>query len=101
MVGLEPDDAFVGGDPFKAKCIRGEGRYLIYLANPSGEQPETDFPATQVAEVASNLPDGNYTCGWFDPKSGSWVRGKLLQGGPQILKAPVGADWVTWIEEKR
>lgn len=99
LVGLEPDDAFVGGDPFKAKCIGGNGRYLIYLANPSGETPETDFPATQAAEVSINLPNGSYTCNWFDPKSGTWIRGKLLKGGQQLLKAPAGEDWVVWIEK--
>jgi len=100
LVGLEPDDTFVGGDSYKAKCMRGEGRYLVYLANPSGEKPETDFPATQVAGLTVTLPEGKYTCNWFDPKSGTWIRGKLLQGGPQSLKAPAGEDWVLWIEKK-
>jgi hypothetical protein len=101
LVGLEPDDTFAGGEPFKAKCIQGNGMYLIYLANPSGEKPETDFPATQAAEVTINLPNGSYTCNWFDPKSGTWIRGSMLKGGEQLLKAPAGEDWVVWIAEKR
>lgn len=98
LAGMQPDDAFVGNEPFKYKCIQDQEKFIIYLANPSGENPETDFPAAEVPKIDLDLPNGNYQLFWFDPDTGNWVRG-AVSGGPQKLNAPSLGDWVLLIEK--
>lgn len=81
MVGMQPDDAMVGGDPFRAKCARDDKTIIVYLANPSGTTPETDSPATGKPSVRINLPAGKYSTRWFNPRTGVWTEGKPCTGG--------------------
>lgn len=34
LVGYQPDDACVGNDPLRVKCIRNGSNYIVYHANP-------------------------------------------------------------------
>jgi hypothetical protein len=98
LLGMQPDDALAGNQPARYKGMKGDNAYLIYLANPSGDNPETDFPATKIPEVSLTLPTGSYTLQWFDPDTGNWLREKLSTTGEQVnLKAPDIEDWVLWI----
>ncbi|GAB2791382.1 hypothetical protein GCM10027275_40420 [Rhabdobacter roseus] len=100
LVNMKPDDALVGNDPARWKCSHQEGTYLIYLANPSGREPGTDFPGLKPPSVSLNLKKGPYTVSWFDPDSGSWVYGSTSQGGDTTLTAPGPEDWVVLIQKQ-
>jgi hypothetical protein len=100
LVGLKPDDARVGGDPLRAKCAHDDKTILVYLANPTGQTPETDNPATQAPSVTVRLPGGHFSVRWFNPRTGQWTEGKPVPGGePRKLTAPAAqrtraGDWV-------
>ena len=100
LVGMKPDDALAGNDPYRFKCMHNNGTYILYLANPSGNVPETDFPANRnIPEVSIELASGKYEVRWYDPVTGTWVHGGMINGGRQILKAPWIEDWVLLIEK--
>jgi hypothetical protein len=99
LVGLKPNDALVGNDPFRYKCIQDQQHTIVYLANPSGNTPETDFPSAAIPEVSLQLKKGNYQIHWFDPDTGNWVRGSRATGGLQTFKAPAGEDWILLIKK--
>jgi hypothetical protein len=99
LVGMQPDDGMVGNAPFTYKCIRDEENIIIYLANPSGENPETDFPARAVPYVELYLEEGEYQPQWFDPDAGTWVRSGRIMGGQHRLVAPSIEDWVLLIRK--
>ena len=100
LVGLTPDDACVGDDPLKWKCIRSSNTFIIYIANPSGDTPKTDHVADTVPEITVHLPDGNYTVEWFKPTSGAWTRSSMCGGGNSALVAPDAGDWVLLLRQK-
>jgi len=80
------------------KCIRDRDNVIVYLANPSGENPETDFPAATVPEIELYLENGNYQVFWFDTDTGNWVRSGRISGGQQKFIAPSLGDWVLLIK---
>ncbi|MBE0537025.1 MAG: DUF4038 domain-containing protein [Phycisphaerae bacterium] len=101
LIGFEPDDAAVGGDPQRFKCIRrGTDCYVVYLANPDGPTPEKADAAKRVPAVTVNLAEGNFEYRWFDPRSGGWTERKATGGGRQTLTAPAAKDWVLLITGK-
>lgn len=106
MVGLQPNDAMVGDDPLQAKCAHDNQTILIYLANPTGDKPESDNPAVKKPSVTVQLPDGQYTVQWFNPRTGEWIDGKSIQGGGrQKLTAPatqrtLAGDWVLLMQRQ-
>lgn len=93
LVGLEPDDAFVGNRPAYRKCTRTNDTAIIYLANPDGDEPENDDVSERVADVTIHV-DGNFVARWFDPRTGLWRGASELSAGMQTLIAPDGGDWV-------
>ena len=106
LVGMEPDDALVGGDPLKAKCIHNDDTYIVYAANPDGETPRTDNPRVAPPVVRVRLPEGSYSVRWFDPRMGTWQGEQTVSGGgSRKLESPdVGRiafrDWVILIQRK-
>ncbi len=66
------------------------------LATPAGD---SDFQAVvqvregKTAKVA--LPDGEFSCGWFNPRTGEGLIGiDQTAGGARSFKAPDGGDWI-------
>ena len=100
LVGMQPDDALVGGDPLRYKCMRNERDYLVYLANPSGNTPQSDYPQGEVPGATIDLPKGEYSVQWFDPDTGTWVYAENVNGSSQLsLTAPAEGDWVLWLRK--
>jgi hypothetical protein len=98
LVGMQPDDALVGGDPLRYKSIHNERDYLVYLANPSGDTPQSDYPQSEVPSTTINLPKGEYSVQWFDPDTGTWVHTPSVSGSNELsLTAPAEGDWVLWL----
>lgn len=106
LVGLVPDDALVGGDPRRWKCIRDERTILVYLANPEGASLALENPGEKPAWVELTLPEGEWRVRWFDPKSGAWIEGPNPAPGAQRLQSPVRAqglaagDWVVLLQRQ-
>lgn len=100
LVNMKPDDLMVGNDPSRWKCSHNEDTYIIYLANPSGIEPGTDFPVLKPPSVSLNLKKGSYTVSWFDPDTGSWVYGSNSGGGEISLTAPGPEDWILLIQKR-
>ena len=42
LVGMTPDDECAGSDPLRWKCSRNSDTWILYLANPTGTDPETE-----------------------------------------------------------
>ncbi|MHC4352692.1 MAG: apiosidase-like domain-containing protein [Planctomycetota bacterium] len=94
LVGMKPDDAMVGNDPAKFKCIHDDRVYIIYLANPDGAKPGEANVSSATPNVVVRLPEGRFAIEWFNPRSGKWKDGRTVSGGKQNLKAPGGSDWI-------
>ena len=100
LVGMTPDDALVGGDSNRWKCIHDDRTYIIYLANSDGQEPANANPATAAPTVEVQLPQGQYAVRWFDPQTGRWRDVSNVNGGLQKLTAPArpgqttAGDWV-------
>ncbi|WP_114749948.1 DUF5060 domain-containing protein [Pleomorphovibrio marinus] len=99
LVGMQPDDALVGNSPKTHKCIRDSENIIIYLANPSGDKPETDFPKQDAPSVSLDIQEDNMRAKWFNPSAGTWVNTGIVKNGTQELKAPAGGDWVLWLSK--
>ncbi|MEQ9442551.1 MAG: DUF5060 domain-containing protein [Cyclobacteriaceae bacterium] len=99
LVNMQPDDALVGDDPYQWKCAHNDDTYIIYLANPSGTAPGTDYPNTTAPDVALTLPRGNFSVTWFDPDTGGWFRDNDIEGRQSLtLEAPGGEDWIVLLQ---
>lgn len=94
LVNMKPDDAVVGDDPAKFKCIHNHHSYIIYLANPDRREPEEADVSTTVPAVVVQLPMGAFTAKWYNPRQGQWMAGSTISGGSQRLKAPGPGDWI-------
>jgi uncharacterized protein DUF4038/uncharacterized protein DUF5060 len=105
LVGMKPDDKIVGGNPLKWKCIHDQNIFIIYLANPDGDKPETDNPNFNQATVKITLPQGTYDVQWFDPKTGMWHENPDVTGGEQSFKSPQwsrsysAGDWILLLKK--
>jgi hypothetical protein len=109
LVGMEPCDDRAGAQPRRVKCIGRDGLLILYLANPDGDKPETDNPATAIAAAELRVPNGRYALKWFDPTTARWTDGGMLQAAddaPLKLKAPARAaglasgDWVALLRRQ-
>ena len=99
LVGMQPDDALVSGDSLQYKCIRDTTNYLVYLANPSGDTPQSDYPKNEIPTVMIDLPKGKFAVRWFDPDTGTWVYASDVNGSNELsLTAPTEGDWVLWLK---
>jgi hypothetical protein len=106
LAGMTPDDNIVGGNPYNAKCIHDQDNYIIYLANPGGDDPRTDNPSNGQPEVEVALPPAEYRVSWYNPRVGLWEKKEkivLNSGQSYSPQAPdtrrvVIADWVLFIQ---
>ncbi|MHC4398527.1 MAG: apiosidase-like domain-containing protein [Planctomycetota bacterium] len=94
LVGMTPDDGCVGEQPHRFKCTHDDRTYLVYLANPSGDKPETDTESAGVPSVTIQLPARAFTVFWFDPATGTQQRDSSVRGGRRTLTAPGSGDWI-------
>lgn len=89
LINMQPNDSIVGNNPFNWKCSHDDKNYIIYLANPNGDDPQKDNHAYWRPKVNIQLPEGNYSVSWFDPTLGTWDNsGKDIVGGLQELTIP-------------
>jgi hypothetical protein len=72
LVGMRPADAMAGGDSRVAKVIAGERAAIVYLPNPDSETPEKADAATTNAVCRLQLPPGDWSLRWFNPRTGEW-----------------------------
>ena len=101
LVGMTPDDSLVGSNPSKYKGIHNREAHIIYLANPTGSEPETDAEADTVASVTVRLPKASsFTVTWFDPSDGDWKHAAEVPGNKQILTAPGPGDWLLLLRSR-
>ena len=98
MTFMIPDDDLVGSDPLRWKCIHNENIHIIYLANPSGDTPETDDASDAVPDVTVSLPEEQVSVAWFNPSSGAWQQDDDCNGGRRVFTAPGSGDWVLLIQ---
>ena len=105
LVGLRPDDTLVGADPLRFKCSRDEKTIIVYLANPSGEDPVTDNPGVTKPTVAIHLPRSTWNVQWFNPRTGGLFNGKPLSGASRHRLTPphdgrsTAGDWVLLLRQ--
>lgn len=99
LVGLKPDDAFVGDRPTHRKCTRTNDTAIIYLANPNGDELGQDDVSNLVPDVTVNI-DVAFIARWFDPLTGLWGQASELSDGMNMLVAPAGGDWVLLLRHK-
>ncbi|MEO0330586.1 MAG: putative collagen-binding domain-containing protein [Bacteroidota bacterium] len=98
---MQPDDRLVGGDALRYKCIHNDTEYLVYLANPSGTTPKSDYPKGTVPTITLKLPKYTFSVRWFDPDTGTWVYDSNILGTEVTkLTAPAEGDWVLWLSRK-
>jgi uncharacterized protein DUF4038/uncharacterized protein DUF5060 len=110
LIGMKPDDALVGSEPHRCKCVHDDRTFLIYLANPTGDNPESDDEADAIPSVELHLPQGHCELCWFDPAEGNWTpaadatqkraadatqkRVAHATQGQSVFTAPGPGDWV-------
>jgi len=97
LVEMVPDAAIVSSDPSRANCIHDETSYIVYVANPSGDKPETDDASATTTAVTIKLPVGDYRTRWFQPAFGKWTEAQPVTGGQLTLATPGPGDWVLWL----
>lgn len=97
LAHFTPNDALVGNNPLQYKCAHTDQTYLIYLANPSGDTPETDTVGETIPTLTIALPEGSYTAHWYQPTTGLWQDRVDISNSEQTLTAPEAGDWVLWI----
>lgn len=106
LVGMVPEDALVGGDPLRAKCIHDDRSYIVYAANPDGNTPRTDNPHIEKPTVNIQFPAGSYRVKWFNPRRGTWESESTISvRGFHPLKPPsigriLHGDWVILIQNQ-
>ena len=94
LVNFKPNDAIVGNDPARFKCIHDDKTYIVYLANPDNSKPGQANVSQEIANVLIQLPEDSFTIKWFNPRNGRWTNEKSVSGGKQRLTAPAGGDWI-------
>ena len=98
LVGYEPDDACVGNDPLRVKCIRNASNYIVYHANPSETGPGSARPGASPPEVNIMLPAKSFRVRWFEPATSQWTDSPNATGPKANLRAPGGGDWMLLLQ---
>ncbi len=98
LVGYEPDDACVGNDPLRVKCLRSASSYIVYHANPSEAKPGMARPGDAPPRVNIALPEKAFRARWFEPTTGRWTDSDTVRGPRANLQAPGGGDWVLLLQ---
>jgi len=101
LVGMTPADWIAGSNPQRWKCIHTENIFILYLANPTGDEAKSDDEADVVPSVTLRLPEGDFTVEWFDPAEGCWEQAVGVEGGARMLRAPGPGDWVLLLRKER
>jgi hypothetical protein len=101
LVGMRPDDQALSVGAAHGKVIHNEETYIVYLANPDGNAPETANAAAKPPAAMLRLPETTFHLRWFNPSSGSWQDGGSLHGSQARLAAPSGGDWVGLLRAQR
>jgi hypothetical protein len=99
MVNMVPDDAIVGSEPQQWKCARDRSSVVVYLANPTGDVPESDDESDSIPGVVIQLPETVFGIRWFDPATGAWHHAGTIGGGQRALTAPGPGDWILWLRK--
>lgn len=94
LVNMKPDDALLGSEPGKSKCMSDNTTFILYLANPDNSKPGEANVSRTTANVTVRLPEGAFTVRWFNPRSGQWTDGGRVSGRKQRLISPDRGDWV-------
>ena len=101
LVGMRPDDGALSLDPGRGKCIHNEKTFIVYLANPDGDAPQTANAGTASPEAVLALPPQEFGLRWFNPSTGAWKSAGTVCGPQTRLVAPGGGDWVALLRRKR
>ena len=101
LVNMKPDDAIVGNQSERFKCIHDDKAYILYLANPDSSKPGEANVSPRIANVVIRLPDEAFTVRWFNPRDGRWTDGRSVPGNRQRLTAPDGGDWIVLLRSER
>ena len=72
LVGFQPADEIAGNDPLSVKAASDGREIVIYAQNPDTRKPELADVADKPARFQIALPRGDWTCRWYDPRSGQW-----------------------------
>jgi hypothetical protein len=95
LAGLEPNDAMAGGDASSVKVIAGPRTAIAYLQNADGPKPETANVRETPAACRLDLPPDAWRARWYDPRTGRWIDGAVVEGGAsRDFKAPFPGDAV-------
>lgn len=101
LVGMKPDPTLLDDQPSRANCIHDESDYIVYVANPNGNKPETDDASAKATKITIKLPARGFQVKWFQPNSGKWTAAQAVEGGVQTLDTPGGGDWVLLLTNQR
>lgn len=101
LVAMQPDDAAVGNDAQKYKCIHNDVVYIVYLANPNNSTPQKADVSSKVPSVNVRLKSMAYSVRWFNPRSGKWTKADAVnvKGENVRLRAPSGGDWILLLQK--
>jgi hypothetical protein len=96
LVDFEPADKIAGGDAPAVKAASDGKTIVVYAHNPDLRQPEKANAAESPAEIALDLPQGDWSVRWFDPRSGQWhkpAQQQAVSGGSQrSFTSPFNGD---------
>jgi hypothetical protein len=93
LVGMEPADALVGGDPLRAKAIASEAAIIVYLPNPSAPEPGLATAARTPATCSLQLPESDWALTWFNPRTGKGLEEAATPVSGGAASCPVQAPF--------
>lgn len=100
LVGMKPDDKLVGNKPGRFKCIRDDETCIVYLANPNHPESEQANVDKDIPAVTVGLPTRGFAVKWFNPRTGEWIRDKVVTGDKSHFEAPGPGDWILLLQRQ-